>query len=79
VTTAKINAENEYIKRRYFTYLEDAKGKATSSVDQIAAAIASFEASTNSNASTLNRQSPSRPIFQGKPARLPASPWLLPR
>lgn len=47
MTITKFNAENERIKRRYFTYLEDAKGKATSSVDQIAAAIASFEASTS--------------------------------
>jgi integrase len=47
VTITKFNAENERIKRQYFAYLEDSKGKATSSVDQTAAALADFEASTN--------------------------------
>ena len=39
----KCNTQNERIKRAYFTYLEEAKGKAPSSVDQVAAAIADFE------------------------------------
>ena len=42
----KFNPQNERIKRAYFTYLEEAKGKAPSSVDQVAAAIADFERST---------------------------------
>ena len=42
----KCNTQNERIKRAYFTYLEEAKGKASSSVDQVAAAIADFERST---------------------------------
>ena len=42
----KFNIQNERIKRAYFTYLEEAKGKAPSSVDQVAAAIADFEKST---------------------------------
>lgn len=37
---------NERIKRRYFTYLEDAHQMAVSTVDQAAAAIAQFEKST---------------------------------
>jgi integrase len=39
--------QNERIKRRYFSYLEEAHRMAESSVDQVAAAIASFERSTN--------------------------------
>ena len=42
----KHHAANERIKRRYFTYLEEAHRMAESSVDQIAAAIARFEEST---------------------------------
>ena len=42
----KFNPQNERIKRAYFTYLEEAKGKAPSSVDQVAAAIADFEKTT---------------------------------
>ena len=42
----KFNTQNERIKRAYFTYLEEAKGKAPSSVDQVAAAIADFEKTT---------------------------------
>ena len=39
--------ENERIKREYFNYLEQAKRMSQTSVDQIAAAIAQFEQSTN--------------------------------
>ena len=42
----KFNTQNERTKRAYFIYLEEAKGKAPSSVDQVAAAIADFEKST---------------------------------
>ena len=42
----KFNPQNERIKRVYFTHLQDSKGKAPSSVDQVAAAIAEFEKST---------------------------------
>lgn len=42
----KHNAQNERIKREYFAYLEEAKRMNTSSVDQVAAAIAQFEVST---------------------------------
>ncbi len=42
----KFNTQNERIKHAYFTYLEEAKGKAPSSVDQVAAAITDFEKST---------------------------------
>jgi integrase len=38
--------KNERIKRQYFAYLEEAKRMSASSVDQAAAAIAQFEAST---------------------------------
>jgi len=43
---AKTNAANERIKRDYFLYLRDAKRMSEKSIDQVAAAIASFEAST---------------------------------
>lgn len=39
--------QNERIKREYFNYLEQAKRMSQSSVDQVAAAIAQFEESTN--------------------------------
>ena len=39
--------QNERIKREYLTYLEQAKRMTASSVDQVAAAIAQFEESTN--------------------------------
>ena len=42
----KHHPENERIKRRYFTYLEEAHRMAESSVDQVAAAIVQFEDST---------------------------------
>ena len=42
----KFNSQNERVKRSYFTYLEEAKGKAPSSVDQVAAAISDFEKTT---------------------------------
>src|SRR5688572_18724728 len=42
----KHNADNERIKRGYFAYLEHAKGMSPNSIDQAAAAIALFEAST---------------------------------
>lgn len=42
----KHHAQNERIKRQYFAYLEEAKRMSTSSVDQVAAAIAQFEIST---------------------------------
>jgi integrase len=42
----KHHAENERIKRAYFTYLEEAKRMATASVDQVTAAIAEFERHT---------------------------------
>jgi integrase len=44
---AKVNAKNERIKRDYFHFLEGPKRMAASSVEQIAAAISAFEASTN--------------------------------
>ncbi|MEQ1902292.1 MAG: site-specific integrase [Devosia sp.] len=42
----KHNPNNERVKREYLTYLEQAKRMSTSTVDQIAASIALFEAST---------------------------------
>ena len=42
----KCHPKNERIKRQYFTYLEDAKRMSVASVDQVAAAIAQFEATT---------------------------------
>ena len=42
----KHHPKNERIKRKYFTYLEEANRMSASSVDQVAAAIAQFEAST---------------------------------
>ena len=41
----KFNTQNERIKRAYFSHLQDSKGKASSSVDQAAAAIVEFEKS----------------------------------
>jgi integrase len=43
----KHHPKNERIKRKYFAYLEEAKRMNPSSVDQAAAAIEQFEASTN--------------------------------
>lgn len=43
---AKHHPENERIKRQYFTYLEEARRMAPSSVDQVAASIALFEKSS---------------------------------
>ena len=42
----KFNSQNERIKRAYFSHLQDSRGRAPSSVDQVAAAIAEFEKST---------------------------------
>lgn len=42
----KHHPKNERIKRRYLAYLEEAKRMSTKSTDQVAAAIAGFEAST---------------------------------
>jgi integrase len=42
----KCHPKNERMKRQYFAYLEDAKRLTVASVDQVAAAIAQFEAST---------------------------------
>ncbi len=43
----KHHPKNERTKRRYLDWLGDAKRRSTHSVDQVAAAIAAFEASTN--------------------------------
>ena len=42
----KHNPANERIKRHYFAYLKDAKGRDESTIDAIAAALARFEEST---------------------------------
>ncbi len=42
----KLNPENERIKRDYLAYLTEAKRQSERTVDQVAAAIAAFEAST---------------------------------
>ncbi|MGI9383450.1 MAG: site-specific integrase, partial [Methyloligellaceae bacterium] len=42
----KHHPKNERIKRRYFAYLEEAKRMQPTSVDDVAAALAAFEAST---------------------------------
>jgi integrase len=42
----KFNPQNERIKRRYFDFLADAKQLSTDTVDQVAAALSDFEAST---------------------------------
>lgn len=42
----KHQPENERIKRGYFSHLEDAKGMASATVDQVASAIAEFERHT---------------------------------
>ena len=46
MTPSKFHPENERIKRVYFNHLQQAKGRAASSIDQVAAAIADFEKST---------------------------------
>jgi hypothetical protein len=43
----KHNPQNERIKREYLTFLAQAKRHSEKSVDQAAAAISAFEASTN--------------------------------
>ncbi|MCB1636936.1 MAG: site-specific integrase [Xanthomonadales bacterium] len=43
----KHNAENERIKRNYFTFQREAKRQSEATVDAIAAALSRFEASTN--------------------------------
>ena len=42
----KINEENERIKRRYFTYMREAKGRDNKTITKIAAALIKFEQST---------------------------------
>jgi hypothetical protein len=42
----KFNPQNERVKHRYFGVLADAKQHAADTVDQVAAALADFEAST---------------------------------
>jgi len=42
----KHNAANTRIKREYFDYLKQAQGRDVSSIDQVASAIARFEAAT---------------------------------
>ena len=42
----KFNPQNERVKHRYFGFLADAKQYSTDTVDQVAAALADFEAST---------------------------------
>lgn len=43
----KINAENERVKRRYFEYLKEAKGRDQKTIDKAMAAMVRFEKSTN--------------------------------
>jgi len=43
---AKHNASNERVKRDYFRFLAEAKGRDTATVDRVAASLARFEAST---------------------------------
>jgi integrase len=45
-TVPKFNPQNERVKHRYFDFLADAKQHAADTVDQVAAALADFEAST---------------------------------
>src|SRR4051812_26163471 len=42
----KHNASNERVKREYFRFLTEAKGRDTATVDRVAASLARFEAST---------------------------------
>lgn len=42
----KMNEENERIKRRYFTYMREAKGRDEKTINKIALAIRKFEQST---------------------------------
>ena len=44
--TAKPNSANERIKREYFRYLAEAKGRDEATIDGVATALARFEAST---------------------------------
>lgn len=43
---AKSNAANERIKREYFAWLREAKGRDAATIDRVAASLARFEAST---------------------------------
>lgn len=43
---AEINKENERLKRRYFSFLADARGKDEKTIDKVAAALSAFERST---------------------------------
>lgn len=42
----KFNAENERVKRRYYRYLQDAKGRDKKSINKVMAAMVTFEEST---------------------------------
>jgi hypothetical protein len=44
--TTRLNAANERIKREYFRYLAEAKGRDEATIDGVAKALARFEAST---------------------------------
>ena len=43
---AKHNAENERVKRDYFSFLREAKGRDTATIDRVAQSLAKFETST---------------------------------
>ena len=43
---AKINASNERIKREYFRYLREARGRNEATIDGVAKALSRFEEST---------------------------------
>ena len=43
---AKHNASNERVKREYFRFLAEAKGRDTATIDRVAKSLARFEADT---------------------------------
>jgi len=74
--------QNERIRREYFAYLEQARHMTSNSVDQVAAAIAAFELSTNYKDFRkfhILRLWPSKKGCVGKLTRRQTNRWPRPR
>jgi len=74
MATAKHNADNERIKRRYFSYLNEAQRHSEPTVDAVAKALDRFEvirATEISRRSILSKRSHSRGIFRNRKLNAP--------
>ena|GEM_PF-4373056 len=71
----KYSAPNERIKREYFNWLKEAKGRNEASIDGIAKALRRFEIPDFATSSSFisNRPEASRPILPSKGTSEPAS------